>query len=49
MSATADIQIQKIDNAILVPSRAVQTVGNSKTVTVLQGDAAGDGTGRDRR
>jgi HlyD family secretion protein len=38
MSATADIQTQKIDNAILVPSRAVQTVGNSKAVTVLQGN-----------
>jgi HlyD family secretion protein len=38
MSATADIQIQKIDNAILVPSRAVQTSGTSKVVTVLQGD-----------
>ena len=37
MSATADIQTQQIDNAILVPSRAVQTAGNSKTVTVLQG------------
>jgi HlyD family secretion protein len=37
MSATADIQTQKIDNAILVPSRAVQTAGNSKAVTVLQG------------
>ena len=37
MSATADIQIQKIDNAILVPSRAVQTAGTSKVVTVLQG------------
>jgi HlyD family secretion protein len=37
MSATADIQIQQITNAILVPSRAVQTAGNSHTVTVLQG------------
>jgi len=37
MSATADIQVQKVDNAILVPSRAVQTTGNAKTVTVLQG------------
>jgi HlyD family secretion protein len=37
MSATADIQIQQINNAILVPSRAVQTSGNSKSVTVLQG------------
>jgi HlyD family secretion protein len=38
MSATADIQIQKIDNAILVPSRAVQTAGTSKVVRVLQGN-----------
>jgi multidrug efflux pump subunit AcrA (membrane-fusion protein) len=38
MSATADIQVQKIDNAILVPSRAVQTSGAAKTVTVLQGE-----------
>jgi len=37
MSATADIQLQQITNALLVPSRAVQTSGNSKTVTVLQG------------
>jgi HlyD family secretion protein len=36
MSATADIQIQQINNAIVVPSRAVQTSGNSKVVTVLQ-------------
>ena len=37
MSATADIQIQQINNAIVVPSRAVQTSGNSRSVTVLQG------------
>jgi HlyD family secretion protein len=37
MSATADIQIQQINNAIVVPSRAVQTSGSSHTVTVLQG------------
>jgi HlyD family secretion protein len=37
MSATADIQVQQVKDAILVPSRAVQTVGNSHTVTVLQG------------
>ena len=37
MSATADIQIQQINNAIVVPSRAVQTSGTTKTVTVLQG------------
>ncbi|HEU5097620.1 MAG TPA: efflux RND transporter periplasmic adaptor subunit [Roseiflexaceae bacterium] len=38
MSATADIQIQQINNATLVPSRAVQTSGSNKSVTVLQGD-----------
>jgi multidrug efflux pump subunit AcrA (membrane-fusion protein) len=37
MSATADIQVQRINDAILVPHRAVQTSGNTKTVTVLQG------------
>jgi multidrug efflux pump subunit AcrA (membrane-fusion protein) len=37
MSATADIQIQQVTSAILVPSRAVQTSGNVQTVTVLQG------------
>jgi len=37
MSATADIQVQKVENAILVPSRAVQTSGTTKTVTLLQG------------
>jgi HlyD family secretion protein len=37
MSATADIQIKKVDSATLVPNRAVQTSGNVKTVTVLQG------------
>jgi HlyD family secretion protein len=37
MSATADIQIQQVTGAILVPSRAVQTSGNAQTVTVLQG------------
>jgi len=37
MSASADIQIQQINNAILVPSRAVQTSGSIKSVTVLQG------------
>ncbi len=37
MSATADIQVQQITNAILVPSRAVQTSGNVQSVTVLQG------------
>jgi HlyD family secretion protein len=37
MSATADIQLQQISDAILVPSRAVQTSGNAQSVTVLQG------------
>jgi HlyD family secretion protein len=37
MSATADIQIEQVTGAILVPSRAVQTSGNAQTVTVLQG------------
>jgi multidrug efflux pump subunit AcrA (membrane-fusion protein) len=37
MSATADIQVRKVENAILVPSRAVKTSGTTKTVTVLQG------------
>jgi HlyD family secretion protein len=37
MSATADIQIQQINDAILAPSRAVQTTGNAKVITVLQG------------
>jgi HlyD family secretion protein len=37
MSATATIESQKVDDAILVPSRAVQTAGGTKTVTLLQG------------
>ena len=37
MSATATIEAQKVDTAILVPSRAVQTTGDTKTVTLLQG------------
>jgi RND family efflux transporter MFP subunit len=37
MSATADIQLEQITDAILVPSRAVQTSGATKTVTLLQG------------
>ena len=37
MSATADIQLQQIGDAILVPSRAVQTAGGTKTITLLQG------------
>jgi HlyD family secretion protein len=39
MSATADIQIEQAAGALLVPSRAVQTSGESKTVAVVQGDA----------
>ena len=38
MSTSADIQVQQITNAILVPSRAVETAGNTHSVTVLQGD-----------
>ncbi len=38
MSATASIQVKQINNALTVSSRAVQTVGNSHVVTVLQGD-----------
>lgn len=37
MSATADIEVQQIADAVLVPSRAVQTVGDRKIVTLLQG------------
>jgi HlyD family secretion protein len=37
MSATADVQIQQVDNAILVPNRAITTSGDTKSVTVLQG------------
>jgi HlyD family secretion protein len=37
MSATADIQVQQIKDAILVPSRAVQTSGSAQSVVVLQG------------
>jgi membrane fusion protein, macrolide-specific efflux system len=39
MSATADIQVNQATNALLVPSRAVQISGDSKTVTVQQGGA----------
>lgn len=38
MSATAEIQVEEYKDAILVPSRAVQTAGNTKVVTVLQGE-----------
>ena len=37
MSATAEITVQEFADAILVPSRAVTTEGDSATVTVLQG------------
>ncbi len=39
MSATADIQVQQISSALLVPSRAVQTSGSVRTITVLYGSA----------
>jgi HlyD family secretion protein len=38
MSATADIQVAQVSGALLVPSRAVQTSGSGKTVTVVRGD-----------
>ncbi|HWQ15425.1 MAG TPA: efflux RND transporter periplasmic adaptor subunit [Roseiflexaceae bacterium] len=37
MSASADIQVQEVRDALLVPSRAVQTVDGVATVTVLRG------------
>jgi HlyD family secretion protein len=37
MSATADIQLESVDDAILVPTRAITTSGAAKTVTVVQG------------
>lgn len=37
MSASADIQIESIENAILVPSRAITTANGVSTVTMLQG------------
>jgi macrolide-specific efflux system membrane fusion protein len=40
MSATADIQTEQVSGALLVPTRAIQTTGNSKTVTVQQGETA---------
>jgi HlyD family secretion protein len=39
MSATADIQVEQVSDALLVPSRAVQTAGDAKTVTVQRGEA----------
>jgi HlyD family secretion protein len=38
MSTTADIQVEQATNALLVPSRAIQTDGDSSTVTVVRGD-----------
>jgi HlyD family secretion protein len=37
MSASSTIQVQQIKNAVLVPSRAVQTQNGSSSVTVLNG------------
>ncbi|MBK9710845.1 MAG: HlyD family efflux transporter periplasmic adaptor subunit [Kouleothrix sp.] len=39
MSTTADIQIDQVTGALLVPTRAIQTSGSTKTVTVQQGSA----------
>jgi HlyD family secretion protein len=39
MSVTADIQVDQATSALLVPSRAIQTSGETKTVTVQQGEA----------
>jgi HlyD family secretion protein len=39
MSATADIQVEQATGALLVPSRAIQTTGDAKSVTLQQGDA----------
>ena len=47
MSATADIQVEQLADALLVPSRAIQTAGDSKTVTVQQGRYDGDRSGDD--
>ncbi|HMP41330.1 MAG TPA: HlyD family efflux transporter periplasmic adaptor subunit [Roseiflexaceae bacterium] len=38
MSATADIEIERVDDAILVPSRAIQTTGEIQMVQVLRGE-----------
>jgi len=38
MSATADIQVEQVTGALLAPTRAIQTSGNTKTVTVQQGN-----------
>jgi HlyD family secretion protein len=37
MSATADIEVARVDDAILVPSRAIQTNGDVKVVMVVRG------------
>jgi HlyD family secretion protein len=39
MSATANIQVEQASGALLVPSRAIQTSGAAKSVTVQQGQA----------
>jgi HlyD family secretion protein len=39
MSATADITVYQASGVLLVPSRAIQTSGNTKTLTVRQGEA----------
>ncbi len=38
MSTTADIQVDQTTGALLVPTRAIQTSGDTKTVIVQQGD-----------
>ncbi len=40
MSATADIQVEQANDALLVPSRAITTQGNNKTVTFMQNGQA---------
>jgi HlyD family secretion protein len=40
MSVTADIQVDHADDALLVPSRAITTQGNTRTVTVMQNGRA---------
>ena len=38
MSATADITVQQIKDALLVPTRAIRTNGTAKSVSVVQGE-----------
>jgi HlyD family secretion protein len=38
MSATADITVQRVKNAVLVPNRAIQTQGRDRSVRVLYGN-----------